>query len=212
MRFFSIAMAWMILFGTAAAAASPQSSLSVGRLQCEAVDAPLAVDSSHPRLGWKLTSGVRGGRQTAYQILVASSMDALDRGTGDLWDSGRVESAATFQIAYGGKPLVSGQVLSLENPGLGRRGKRNRLEPAGRVVDGAADARRLAGRVDRKPGPIAVVSTRVRRDQTGPAGGDLYLRAGAIRTAPQRRKGRHRHPAAGVDRLSQKRVCTSRTT
>jgi alpha-L-rhamnosidase len=49
----------------------------------------------------------RGVKQTAYQILVASSEKLLKEGKGDLWDSGKVESDQSLQIVYAGKPLTS---------------------------------------------------------------------------------------------------------
>ena len=49
----------------------------------------------------------RGARQTAYQILVASSADKLAENTPDLWDSGKVASDQATQIVYGGKALGS---------------------------------------------------------------------------------------------------------
>ena len=47
--------------------------------------------------------------QSAYQILVAGSKEALASGIGDLWDSGKVESSKTAQVVYEGKPLRSRQ-------------------------------------------------------------------------------------------------------
>lgn len=55
------------------------------------------------------TTSARGRKQTAYQILVASSRDLLDADRGDLWDSGRVNSAESVNIVYGGVPLSAGQ-------------------------------------------------------------------------------------------------------
>jgi alpha-L-rhamnosidase len=48
----------------------------------------------------------RGQRQTAYQILVASSRENLDKDIGDLWDTGKVNSDETL-VVYAGKPLRS---------------------------------------------------------------------------------------------------------
>ncbi len=78
-------------------------------LRCEYRDNPLGIDEPHPRLSWKLTSQSRSQRQTAYRILVASTEEGLANETGDLWDSGKIESNATLHIAYDGKPLASGQ-------------------------------------------------------------------------------------------------------
>lgn len=76
-------------------------------LECEARRNPAGIDAASPRLGWKLESGERGQRQTAYQILVASSREKLAAGQPDVWDSGRVGSAETTWIAYGGPALRS---------------------------------------------------------------------------------------------------------
>lgn len=92
-----------------------QSSLAAGdirvhRLRCEYLSNPLGIDEVEPRLSWIVTSNQRGARQTAYQILVATCADVLSRDNGDLWDSGKVESAETVNIVYAGKPLTSRRV------------------------------------------------------------------------------------------------------
>jgi alpha-L-rhamnosidase len=85
------------------------SQLKPADLRCEYAHNPLGVDVSQPRLFWKLESAVRGQRQSAYQILVASSADVLAKDQGDLWDSGKVISDETVQISYKGLPLKSSQ-------------------------------------------------------------------------------------------------------
>lgn len=49
------------------------ASVPVERLRCEYLDNPPGIDTPQPRLSWVLTSGERGQKQSAYQILVASS-------------------------------------------------------------------------------------------------------------------------------------------
>ena len=56
-----------------------------------------------------LESEERGQRQTAYQVLSASSLEHLAREQGDLWDSGKVASDQSVHVAYGGRPLGSNQ-------------------------------------------------------------------------------------------------------
>jgi len=70
---------------------------------------PLGIDVRKPRLAWKLQTDRQGARQTAYQILAASSNDKLNSGQVDLWDSGRVESDQSVHVVYGGMPLKSRQ-------------------------------------------------------------------------------------------------------
>ncbi|MGC8668799.1 MAG: glycoside hydrolase family 78 protein [Chthonomonadales bacterium] len=90
------------------AAPSPAScAISAAYLRCEYHVDPEGIDAPHPRLSWFLQSRERGERQTAYRILVASTPDLLRKDRGDLWDTGRVQSSESIQIAYSGKPLAS---------------------------------------------------------------------------------------------------------
>ncbi len=82
-------------------------AIQVADLRCEYLRDPLGIDAHRPRLGWIIESAERGQRQTAYQVLVASTAAILEQDRGDLWDSGKVASDETTQIAYGGKPLAS---------------------------------------------------------------------------------------------------------
>ena len=78
-------------------------------LRCEYRVNPQGIDETLPRLTWQVAGGERGARQTAYQILVASSAELLKKNSGDLWDSGKVLSDETVNIAYAGRPLASRQ-------------------------------------------------------------------------------------------------------
>jgi alpha-L-rhamnosidase len=81
-------------------------------LRCEYLNNPRGIDIARPRLAWRLaaTSGATNRIQTAYRILVASSTNALAADNGDRWDSGKVASAATIHIPYGGAALRCGDV------------------------------------------------------------------------------------------------------
>ena len=97
----------IITLATILAAGICSAAVSTEDLRCEYLNNPLGIDAASPRLSWILSSPQRGELQTAYQILVASKEKLLEADTGDLWDSGKVASSDTAQIAYGGQPLVS---------------------------------------------------------------------------------------------------------
>ena len=78
------------------------SQLEVSDLTCEYFKNPMAIDIPAPRLSWKLESGERGQKQTAYHIIVASSLEKLAKDEGDLWDTGKIESDKSRQIEYNG--------------------------------------------------------------------------------------------------------------
>lgn len=82
----------------------------VGNLRCEYLDDPLGIDMTEPSLSWELQSDVRGQRQTAYRVLVASSKERLDQDQGDIWDSGKIDSDQSTGLIYAGADLKSGDV------------------------------------------------------------------------------------------------------
>ncbi len=77
-------------------------------LTCENLTEALGIGTITPRLGWKSRSPRKGAKQTAYQVLVASSKNLLDEKNADLWNSGKVLSSASLLVPYQGKDLSSG--------------------------------------------------------------------------------------------------------
>ncbi len=71
---------------------------------------PLGIDRVEPRLSWQLDclrAGLRGQRQSACQILVASDRARLDADNADLWDSGVIPSHPGMRVKYAGTRLRS---------------------------------------------------------------------------------------------------------
>ncbi len=85
------------------------ASLQISDLKCENLTNPLAIDTLTPRLSWIFHSDQRGQGQSAFQVLVATSIEKLASNQGDLWDSGKVSSRDTINIVYKGVELKSGQ-------------------------------------------------------------------------------------------------------
>jgi alpha-L-rhamnosidase len=77
-------------------------------LRCEYRENPLGIDALVPHLSWQSNSTERNWKQTAYRVLVASSIDRLQSGQADVWDSGKIESDESVGIAYHGPALESG--------------------------------------------------------------------------------------------------------
>lgn len=83
--------------------------MNITRVRCEHRENPLGIDEASPRLSWQFQPEGRGQRQTAYQVLVASSVERLAADEGDVWDSGRVTSERSIHVPYGGPALKSRQ-------------------------------------------------------------------------------------------------------
>ena len=110
---------WMVLGGVSVFLGCAQGPLArggalkaPGALTAEYLANPVGLDCAAPRLSWKLSARsakARDLRQAAYQIQVATRVAALTSGAPDLWDSGRVASGQSLNVAYAGKPLASSQ-------------------------------------------------------------------------------------------------------
>ena len=91
------------------ACSSAQSPMATARLRCEYAQNPLGIEVTNLRLSWIITSDQRGQKQTAYQVLVASTESLLKQNKGDLWDTGKVLSDQSVLVSYQGVLLNSGQ-------------------------------------------------------------------------------------------------------
>ena len=70
---------------------------------------PLGIDDPAPALSWQSDDTVRNWKQSAYEILVASTPEKLRSGHADIWDSGRQSSAQSVDVPYAGPALRSRQ-------------------------------------------------------------------------------------------------------
>jgi alpha-L-rhamnosidase len=68
---------------------------------------PLGMDDVSPHFSWQSDSSERNWKQSAYQIMVASSAENLQSGTADVWDSGKQNSSESVGMPYAGPPLES---------------------------------------------------------------------------------------------------------
>ena len=85
---------------------------------------PLGIDIINPRLFWEVSDTRRGAVQTAYQILVSTSLDKLENGQVEIWNSGKVESDHSTHVIYEGQELQSSEkyfwkVRTWDNSGKG---------------------------------------------------------------------------------------------
>lgn len=83
-----------------------EMALRATSLKVNNLDTPLGIDTT-PLFSWVNKSKTIGRAQSAYQIIVASTRELADAHTGDLWDTGKVDSDVSFEIPYAGQTLTS---------------------------------------------------------------------------------------------------------
>ncbi|MDB2385022.1 family 78 glycoside hydrolase catalytic domain [Polaribacter sp.] len=66
----------------------------------------LIVDAK-PEFAWELPEGV--SEQNAYQIIVASTRELINKDSGNIWDSEKVLSNNSVNVTFAGKPLEVGK-------------------------------------------------------------------------------------------------------
>ena len=100
-------------------------ALQATHLRCEYLVDPLGIDVRVPRLSWQVEAAhgpggsagsdasasapARARGQSAYRIRAAATAGKLNAGGGGVWDSGRVADSGSTNVAYGGRPLASGE-------------------------------------------------------------------------------------------------------
>ncbi|MDR1746049.1 MAG: glycoside hydrolase family 78 protein [Tannerella sp.] len=89
--------------------ACSQKSLTPVHLTCEYQTEPLGLAVETPRFSWQISDPAftRGQKQTAYQLLVASSPELLTERKADVWNSGKVASEQSVLVPFEGKKLIS---------------------------------------------------------------------------------------------------------
>jgi len=87
--------------------AAPTPPFGIAHLTTNSLVDPLGTDAEAPAFSWQIVDGRAGARQSAYRVTVASSAAKLNAGKPDIWDSGKVASDQSVNVAYSGPELHS---------------------------------------------------------------------------------------------------------
>ena len=68
---------------------------------------PQALATNQPRFSWNYETDAQNVVQTSYRIIVASTLENVQKNMGDLWDSQVVNSSQMLYVPYEGKELNS---------------------------------------------------------------------------------------------------------
>jgi len=87
------------------ATVDPHTEIQIMELRCEYLKNPMGLGVAQPRFFWKMASEELNQKQTAYQILTASSLEMLNENGSDFWNTGKVCSDQSIHVEYAGKVL-----------------------------------------------------------------------------------------------------------
>lgn len=107
-RFFRLFIGVALVLGLAAPAAQAQTLAPAAPtgLLLERLDEPLGIEHPSPAMSWIMVHPGTNQVQTAYQVQVGHSAEALANDEAAVWDSGKVASADSSNARYGGPPLL----------------------------------------------------------------------------------------------------------
>jgi alpha-L-rhamnosidase len=129
-------------------------SLRVEGLTCEYLVDPLGIDVETPRFSWKLADPkhIRGQRQTAYHLLVATTPEKLRNGDADVWNSGTVASGQSHLVTCDSAKFQSGADYYWKVRIYDRDGKASAWSATARFSMGLLDREEWTGKWIKHPG------------------------------------------------------------
>ncbi len=80
------------------------SQTTLTSLRCEHLENPIGIDESHPRFTWQIQSKNPGYLQDALQLVVGTDEGKVALGTGNIWETGTVNSSV-IPVVYKGVEL-----------------------------------------------------------------------------------------------------------
>ncbi|WP_139956572.1 alpha-L-rhamnosidase [Flavicella sediminum] len=101
-----LSIVWMaLIFISCKDVTISNTAIAFDKLVVNSKENPTAIESEEPLFSWLVNAEGFNKSQSAYQILVASSLEKLNNNQGDLWNSGKTEDAKSTFIKYKGTKL-----------------------------------------------------------------------------------------------------------
>lgn len=111
-----------VLSITSIGAFAQEATFKVINLKTEYKINPI-IEEEQPRLSWELIDSERNQFQSAYQIIVSSSVEKANAKVADVWNSGKILTNQTNQITYNGKALEKKKVYFWSVKAWNKNGK-----------------------------------------------------------------------------------------
>ncbi len=111
MRLLSLFLSFMGAVASFVLNGASPCSLKPRSLRVEHMLNPSVIELSAPRFEWvnePVSPEIAGASQSAYRVIVSSSRSSVEKGRGDVWDSGKVESGNSILVRYSGVALEPG--------------------------------------------------------------------------------------------------------
>lgn len=81
----------------------------ITHLLCNYRESPSGIDEHPPVFSWEIASSQKGFLQSASRIIIGDHADAVHKGAGNTWNSGKVKTSKSINVTYSGKKLSPSQ-------------------------------------------------------------------------------------------------------
>ena len=95
---------FLLLCGACSKSHNPE--IKAVNLKCEYMKEAL-IAKPFPRFSWEIESNQNAQVQTAWQLIVSDNLETLEKGEGNIWDSGKIAGNQTFGIKWQEQHLQS---------------------------------------------------------------------------------------------------------
>ncbi|WP_242427368.1 family 78 glycoside hydrolase catalytic domain [Flammeovirga pacifica] len=96
---------WILIFGCSPMIKDQSQLIQFQSIKCDEIVNPLGLDNLQPTFSWEVDVLGENKSQSAYQIVVASSIEKLNDENADVWNNGKIMTNRSSYIKYNGKPL-----------------------------------------------------------------------------------------------------------
>lgn len=159
-----------LLAATTAVALAPNSRSAPTGLMCELLAEPerAAITDATPEFTWMVPGERKDELQTAYEIRVGSSPEALESEKRSLWSTGKIRSDQSTAVTYTGRPLQSNQTYWWKVRTWNRSGKSSPWSAPQRFRTGVLRAAGAAGGTRKPEDRITVTRYPLVRSEVAP--------------------------------------------
>ncbi|RYY18188.1 MAG: hypothetical protein EOO04_24490 [Chitinophagaceae bacterium] len=98
----------LVIFFTVFFSALNSQTTEIANLLCNNSRHPSNIDNNPPRFSWQFNTSRKGFMQSAFRLIVSDTYPSIKDGRANTWNSGKITSDQSINVAYRGRNLLAG--------------------------------------------------------------------------------------------------------